>query len=479
MSEPETNQPAVTCLVQIHGKPCGRDAYDDEGRCICHSHDPNKDGTAFNCEIEAMLARKDYDFTEFVFAHDAEFKDRVFEEPVCFVGAVFLGRAGFFHAMFRAAADFSLTIFFGQACFWFATFEDKAIFMGARFKGLAAFTRATFEEGAQFAFTGFADALGFCGATFLRDASFLYAAFEGPAFLSATFAGDALFFHATFEDKASFIGSEDKGVFSREAGTCFMGIGVHQPEGIVFQHAFLGRARFAGADLRHLSFTGVEWARRPLWGPRWHPLVKRQDWIGRGIRWLCSMWPARLKPRGRFAVWDELAPEQGDEKEYALIGKLYRQLKHNYEEQRDPITAGDFHFGEMHMRRLSNPPKSRVLRFLRRNMSLLALYRWISGYGEDYVLAGAWILVAILAFALAFAYIPALALQSSPASAASLPMQGSWSRFWYSVMCFLLRGDRPLQPVHPAGHYLSVAEGVIGPALIAMFVLALNRRFKR
>jgi hypothetical protein len=58
-------------------------------------------------------------------------------------------------------------------------------------------------------------------------------------------------------------------------------------------------------------------------------------------------------------------------------------------------------------------------------------------------------------------------------------MQGFWSRFWYSVMCFLLRGDRPLQPMHPAGHYLSVAEGVIGPPLIAMFVLALNRRFKR
>jgi hypothetical protein len=29
------------------------------------------------------------------------------------------------------------------------------------------------------------------------------------------------------------------------------------------------------------------------------------------------------------------------------------------------------------------------------------------------------------------------------------------------------------------GRYFSLAEGVIGPVLIAMFTLALNRRFKR
>jgi len=46
-------------------------------------------------------------------------------------------------------------------------------------------------------------------------------------------------------------------------------------------------------------------------------------------------------------------------------------------------------------------------------------------------------------------------------------------------MCFLLRGDKPFEPMTLAGHYAAVVEGILGPPLIAMFVLALNRRFKR
>jgi hypothetical protein len=33
--------------------------------------------------------------------------------------------------------------------------------------------------------------------------------------------------------------------------------------------------------------------------------------------------------------------------------------------------------------------------------------------------------------------------------------------------------------VHNEGRFVSVVESVIGPALIALFLLALNRRFKR
>ena len=46
-------------------------------------------------------------------------------------------------------------------------------------------------------------------------------------------------------------------------------------------------------------------------------------------------------------------------------------------------------------------------------------------------------------------------------------------------MCFFLRSDKPFQPANVAGRYVSVAEGILGPPLIALFILALNRRFKR
>jgi len=57
-----------------------------------------------------------------------------------------------------------------------------------------------------------------------------------------------------------------------------------------------------------------------------------------------------LMPAGLFGVADELTPGDGHgEPDYALVEQLYRRLKDNYEKQRDPITAGDFHYGEMRM----------------------------------------------------------------------------------------------------------------------------------
>jgi len=394
MPEPSTAQPAAKCPVMMQGrKHCGREPIDDQGLCICHSEKPDKDTAAFQREIKAMLARKDYDFIWFVFPGDADFRDTVFDGPVLFAGATFQGAADFGGAMFQGGADFG----------W-ATFQGEARFIKTTFQGGASFYRARFQGWADFGW-------------------------------------------ATFQGEARFSGHEDYWVFSRQADAYFRWARFHQPEKAVFQHVSLGRTQFLGTDVRQVDFTDVEWARRS---------------------------------GGRFAVWDELGPEdQGKEKDYALIGKLYRQLKHNYEEHRDPITAGDFHFGEMHMRRLSNPPKNRVLRFLKRNFSFLALYRWISGYGEDYILPLAWIVGAILAFALAFAAIPALALQTVPSSGAAHAVAGGRPHVLYSVMCFLLRGDKPLVPMYLAGHCASVAEGVIGPPLIAMFILALNRRFKR
>jgi len=391
MPEPSTAQPAAKCPVMMQGrKHCGREPIDDQGLCICHSEKPDKDTAAFQREIKAMLARKDYDFIWFVFPGDADFRDTVFDGPVLFAGATFQGAADFGGAMFQGGADFG----------W-ATFQGEARFIKTTFQGGASFYRARFQGWADFGW-------------------------------------------ATFQGEARFSGHEDYWVFSRQADAYFRWARFHQPEKAVFQHVSLGRTQFLGTDVRQVDFTDVEWARRS---------------------------------GGRFAVWDELAPDEA--KDYALIGKLYRQLKHNYEEQRDPITAGDFHFGEMEMRRLEKPPKNALVRFLKRYLSAIALYRWISGYGEDYIQALACIVGVLLAFSVVFAYIPLFALQPDSSAAASESMRGLGSRLVYSAMCFLLRGDRPLQPVYPPGYYWSVAEGVIGPPLIAMFILALNRRFKR
>jgi uncharacterized protein YjbI with pentapeptide repeats len=505
MPEPETEQPVAKCAVEMHdGTPCGRRAYDDQARCICHSEKAGKDPEAFWRDITRMLECKNYDFTGFffppdqrglwrtrfkgdvwclgttfrgavsfresvfqgiadfrrsTFGDDARFDDAKFHGLVDFTSATFHGEANFAQAVAVQSARFDKVTFDKLSSFHAATF-GKVSFSRAHFGGTSYFAHATFASEVYFLRTVFVGPAQFWHSTFEKDTYFRGVMFNGgvafsPAtfqgavrFYAVRFTGPAEFIDVTFEGPVSFVGPRDHWVFSSDADADFRSARFGDPENAHFLHVYLGRARLLGADIRHVDFAEVKWARRS---------------------------------GGRFAVWDELRPEdERDEKSFALIGRLYRQLKYNYEEQQhDPITAGDFHFGEMHMRRLSNPPKNCLLRLLKRNLSFLALYRWISGYGEDYMLALAWVVAVIVASALAFAYIPALALQPSASTAGSLPMQGFWSRLWCSVMCFLLRGDRPLVPVHPAGHYLSVAEGVIGPALIAMFVLALNRRFKR
>lgn len=395
----------------------------------------------FKCEADFAVAK---------FQNEAGLEGAEFNGEASFGGARFGGRAEFRGAVFKSqadfgeasfalgpGADFSETVFLGEANFWRATF-GRADFVGTQFRREAVFRQATFGGAAQFGAATLGDTADFGPATSGSVVDVRPATFEGAADFGA----------ATFADAVTFVGSGDSWVFCDQdhSDANFRDVRFDQPQKVAFQDVFLGRARFLGTDVRRVAFTKAEWARRA----------------------------------GYSAVWDELAPEdEGQQKDFALIGNLYRQLKYNYEERRDPITAGDFHFGEMHMRRLSEPPKNGLLRFLKRNLSFLALYRWISGYGEDYLLPLAWIAAVIVLFALGFAYLPALALETSPGSAAPQPVHGLWPRLLHSLMCFLLRPDKPLRPVHLLGHYASVAEGVVGAPLVAMFVLALNRRFKR
>ena len=418
MSTPNTDKP-TTCPVPMQdGNPCGRQSYDGERFCILHSKDPSKDRGLFR-SARASLGAGHSDFTAFVFpAERVSFNSAVFNTPACFHLARFLGSCDFAHAKFRAGANFSD-----------ATFEGDALFASAEFG------RPTSPQNAVFA----------C-ATFLQRANFDGAKFYGTlGCYGVQFANGASFRQAELISKASFEGTKSGEMFSGAADTIFTDVVLGRPQEVVFKRVFLGQTRLLGTDVPQIDFTDVKWAKR-----------------------------GRLN-----ALWDELAPEDdGEEKNYALIGKLYRQLKHNYEEQRDPITAGDFHFGEMHMRRLSNPPKNWFLRFLKRNISLLALYRWISGYGEDYILPLVWIAGVVLLFTGIFALV-GLQVPAVAPSNVSQPVHGFWPHLLYSIGSLLLRPWAQYEPPTLLGRYLTAAEGIMGPPLIAMFVLALNRRFKR
>ena len=68
---------------------CGRQVYDDEGLCICHSRKPGKDAQAFYDASQAVLASTGYiDFSHFVFPDDVSFDDTVFTRHALFVDTV-------------------------------------------------------------------------------------------------------------------------------------------------------------------------------------------------------------------------------------------------------------------------------------------------------------------------------------------------------------------------------------------------------
>jgi uncharacterized protein YjbI with pentapeptide repeats len=396
-----------------------------------------------------------------VFPEDVDFRQEEFRGPD-FRDAVFMGTANFYDARFPVGANFCGAVFVGKANFTKSQFsarnrETEARFCWARFHQEADFSEVRFYGNARFdrgvvATDGTGEVLIGQSTMFVGPAYFTRAEFHGAAdFRAADFCAGASFARAQFGGAVSFVGDGETWVFGKkkEAETHFESVIFEAPTRVAFEHVFLGHALFAGTDVRHVDFTDVKWARRAFWE----------------------------KPVPCSVVWDELRREgKGEQKDYERIRKLYQQLKENYEEQRDPITAGDFHFGEMEMRRLGPREDKRFPFFL-------FLYRWISGYGEDYILPLVWIGVVLVVFALAFAYVPSLALRPSAGSTAAAISGGFWERlektFLYYVMCFLLRPEKHYQPVYDLGRYLSLAEGIIGPVLIAMFTLALNRRFKR
>lgn len=455
MTEPETAKPTRpdTCPVCVDSFTlCGRESYADDpkGYCICHSENRKKDSDAFQREVERMLAGKNYNFRWFVFPDYAVFPRAVFAGDASFAHATFQGKAAFGTATFHGEAAFYYATFQGAAHFGAARFQDAAHFEGATFQGEARFWHAMFQGEAAFLEATFQGEAHFEDATFHGVAHFGGATFQGAAhFQGATFHGAAGFWHATFQGAAGFVGEEEKRVFSESHDADFSLATFERAKKVEFAHVNLRRARFVGTDVREVDFTDVKWAPRSFW----------------------------RKPVPCSAAWDELRREgKGERKDYQRIRKLYQQLKENYEERRDPITAGDFHFGDMEMRRLA-PREDR------RSPLFLFLYRWISGYGEDYILPLVWIGAVLVGFALAFAYVPSLALRPSAGSTAAAISGCFWQRMQktllYSAMCFLLRPEKYYQPVNDLGRYLSLAEGVIGPVLIAMFTLALNRRFKR
>lgn len=527
-------QSAEGCPVNMFNlRRCARPLYrsqtplrDAVPVCIMHSMDPQKNNDAFQEEFERSLAEAEdgvANLSGFVFP-TSNYRKRKFCVKCIFNRATFVGPADFFGAVFEEAAIFSEVVFLGQASFLCAAFLKEAVFDWATFAQGATFTTARFTNDAKFQGARFGAASDFNGAVFTQDALFSSALFmhdsyfnvirpNVPAvseksttnkdeptrwpFLATVFERRADFRGATFKKRVEFRQTRFLEDDSATPGLIFSLARFDEPRLVVFYKTYLGQALLHNCDVSEFLFANVRWRERDN-GKR---MVFDEEKT------------LRLDQEATVALLSDAGP---DERNYGLIAELYQQLKKNYDDRKDYWTAGDFHYGEMEMKRLATPRPNfmsgwaknlglagnrfdKIRRDWHRHLGLAAWYRYGSEYGESYDRPILWLFAVLLLFT--FLY-PLVGLRPPPKSG----QQGDAELSYSNVNHYAAMGphgpaltfgsllghsmttaigvagfqhDLAYEPVYPWGRLLSWVELLLTSTLITLFLLAVRRQFRR
>lgn len=441
MLDVSQQRPSICSHTMSDDQPCGRPALAVERMgspvCIMHSHDPNKDAGAFDDEIRAIRSgasrycRKTsfYDFRGFIFV-TAEFGEMLFLHQTSFIGARFIHKANFSGVTFRKDVSFE-----------YATFDQGADFNGATFTQAASFARAHFGH----------ERIRVSTASHKHDSH--HARVPGVNVDTGAPANRPAGAAVRLWDElpsATFCGAQ----FQKPAASSFFQVNHRCPEGLL--------ARFVNCEeLDKLDFTDVHWFRRG----------------------------------NRMVLLDELDIRCGYTRQPELVAKAYRQLVNNFEKVRSYDLAEDCFIGAMEMKRLD--PRKQALGSLGRWLSATNLYRLLSNYGSSYARAFFCLLLFLVLFALLF---PAFGLIPSNAPQAGTSAREptiSWTRalarphrtrelwstfedgFWASIEAATFQKNPTLKPADERGEHLRISEDIIIPGQLALFLLALRRRFRR
>jgi uncharacterized protein YjbI with pentapeptide repeats len=376
---------------------------------------------------------------------DIEFRGQRLERQVIINGAKFKGNVDFTNTLFLKDVSFRNSKFFGKVYFDSAHFEDSADFAFTEFEDEASFSNKI----------RFAKHIGFGGAIFHKKVSFENALFQGETYFGYTrFVSEAIFSYARFFERTFFDGAEENRLFSDNHPMSMISVLFQKPQETHFRIVNLSRCLLTNTDLSSVELTDIKWAKRGL-------LDKRK------------------------AVYDEIAGDS--RKNYPLIEKVYRQLKKNYENRGSYGDAGDFHYGEMEMRRLAHQG---IFKYI----SLTALYKYLSGYGEKYWRAFFWLGIFFILFASSYLITGIKASSENANSSVVMIYNFTFqfsnlftSSFWQDFSRSLLHAfevatfqrNRMFMPVSTSGRFLEILQAIIISIQAAFTALALKRNFKR
>jgi uncharacterized protein YjbI with pentapeptide repeats len=521
-------------------------------------------GSHYGGEFKAECYFGDATFTQSVSFAGTEFRQANFER------SRFLQDARFDYCVFGICSEDELKIYARRALADETARKKASELLGAEFlndierKGAcrdvdlhgARERLSTNLGGADtFADARFGGSAYFRGVRFLRDALFSDARFEGDVNFEATWFRTADFSSAQFCETATFSpdmhwrggdspGNPLPGWWTSDVS--FAHARLEKPERVTFHMVEMKACLLLGLDVSKVNFSNVSWRLRDdgkrmvleeavvrnlmkdfahrRWAyikyqlkggevPFYAFQVKRD--VGRSTDYYVKHPPIALVARSqRGGIFKP---------HYRIVAELYQQLKKNYENRGDYSTAGDFHYGEMEMRRLDSAGKewfkhtaswtavgrSTILWWMRRNLGLLALYKYASRYGESYVRPGWLLLLVLFAFALLY---PLAGLRDDtergvtpPTMDSSIPQAktvnldyshppnggGDERPLWRSQLTLVGYGaitaagvalflrDLPYEPIGPWGTLLRVMEVLLTSTLGALFLLAVRRHVRR
>jgi uncharacterized protein YjbI with pentapeptide repeats len=497
--------------IVLHELPanwrCRRKPYRNGEKCIFHAEtkDPKDFEKAFNQEFKRMKKKGKFDFIGFIFPK-INFTGKTFSKPVYFVGATFQADTSFEGAIFKEtvkfigtkfqqqSADFTGTRFEGEVFFlktiffiteFSTTFQRPVLFDGVEFLGGASFNGAEFQKEVSFRNTTFWKLANFNGTTFKVSALF-----DGVTFLNVSFSG-AFFYGKTRFVNCVFVGpAEFNGVLLATDGSVLEFIGDPSKPMPDLQQFWKGldatskdelemvweeklndtqdklqkimeRGRislrnvsFGDTDMQKVRFLNVEWNREGA-----------------------SFGPLRIE---RIVIYDEkLLKDVEEPLNYEAVARIYWGLRRNYERNGRYAEAGDFYISEMEMHRLKiAPPPPRkgrrptvwhIIRWTvlscgwwqRNLLSPLAIYKYLSLYGESYVLASVWIVYTVYLFTLL------RILLSSQGGQSTDILDNPLTRSILAL--FQLRGEETIDNI----------ERIIGAILTGNLFIALRRRLER
>lgn len=476
------------CPIQMSDrKACGRPilglkpAGDEFSVCLMHSHDMKKNITQFENEIQRIIndtspyseSLTTYDFSFFVFPI-ADFFMKKLQKRTIFVGSKFIGFSGFQMAEFLMGADFSNAVFNSDVHFdeaWFSenthfndvVFKEDAIFTDTRFHGSCTFESAQFNSLTWFDETYFG---------------------HNTSFRATEFNGETRFYETTFEDEVIFTGSTFKGSVLYEAtrfkatidlrhvdilpnaNVRFMKINNTSPhEAEVGEEDVLDidpeiyfRAYFLDSPVERIVLEDINWFRQNRRLTLQDEINVHRDYESR-----------RQHP-------DELSYIKPD---FELTKITYLRLVNNFERTRQYDLAEDCFIGAMEMKRL-DPNQPRGARYV------AELYRFASEYGSNYTRAVV-VLFGLLGFFGILYSLPGFGLTPTSDMAflegPYLESGYSWQRLLDGILYAFEVITFTREPTFTVTNYLGkavrIAETILIPGQLALFFLALRRRFRR